>query len=303
MTEPGNGQPLRAGVIGLGQIGGGVAICLARHRRQLAVYDIRPEASAGLDGVPNRLASPAEVARNSDVIMIAVLDAGQVRSVLEGPGGILAAAHPGLTLAVLSTITLAELKTLHALAGAKGVRLLDCGVTGGPLAEQGGMIGMIGGDAGEVARIRPVLEEFTAAIHHMGPVGAGMAAKIARNLIHFTLWRAGVEGAKLAAAAGVDIGEFIDLVEAASKKPGASVTMWMDPDRVTASQRMSSDPVELRRQTLYLQQKDLQAARELAADLGVNIAAGEAAWRFGEETYGLDDPSADGGPARVMPAP
>lgn len=289
MTTNGNKTTLRAGVIGLGQIGSGVALCLARHQRPLAVYDVRPQAADGLDGVPAVLASPAEVARNSDVIMIAVLNGEQIRAVLEGPEGILAAARPGLILVVLSTITIDELKELHALAGSKGIALLDCGVTGGQVSDTGQMISMIGGEADDVERVRPVLDEFNAAIHHMGGMGAGMATKIARNLIHFSLWRAGVEGARLATKAGVDLDKFIELVEAASHSPGSSVTTWMDPNRIVAGHRMEQDLSALRKQTLGLQQKDLEAAITLAEQLGVNVASAEAAWRFGKETYGLDD--------------
>jgi 3-hydroxyisobutyrate dehydrogenase-like beta-hydroxyacid dehydrogenase len=289
MNTANSGKDLRAGIIGLGQIGSGVALCLARHQRPMAVYDVRPEAAEDLEGVPAVSPSPAEVARNTDVIMIAVLNGEQIRAVLEGPEGILAAAHPGMTLVVLSTITLDELRELHALAASKDVALLDCGVTGGQVSDTGQMISMIGGETADVERVRPVLDEFNAEVHHMGGTGAGMATKIARNLIHFTLWRAGVEGARLATKAGVDLDKFIDLVEAASHSRGSSVTTWMDPDRIVAGHRMEQDLLALRKQTLGLQQKDLLAAKELAEQLEVNIASADAAWRFGEETYGLDD--------------
>lgn len=289
MNTSANGNTLRAGVIGLGQIGGGVAICLARKQRPLAVYDVRPEAAGKLDGVPAPQSSPAEVARASDVVMIAVLNAEQVRAVLEGPDGILAGAHPGLTLVLLSTISLDELRDIEALVRKKGIALLDCGVTGGPLADQGGLVCMIGGEDEEVARVMPVLEDFSAEVHHMGQSGAGMATKIARNMIHFTVWRAGFEGAKLATRAGVDLDKFIDLVERASQNPGASVTTWMDADRVAGAERMTSDPRELRKMTLGLQQKDLDAARELADQLGVSTPAADAARLHGPETYRLDD--------------
>src|SRR5690606_25480992 len=264
---------LRAGVIGLGQIGGGVAICLARKQRPLAVYDVRADASDKLDGVPPVLESPAAVARACDVLMIAVLNAEQVRAVLEGPNGVLAGAHPGLRMVLLSTIALNDLKEIAALTAQHGVELLDCGVTGGSEADKGGLVSILGGSDASAAHVMPVLQDFSCEVHHMGPSGSGMATKIARNMVHFSVWRAGVEGANLARAAGVDIGKFIDLVEAASTKPGASVTFWMDPSRIKGPSLKEFDTEAVARYTLMLQQKDLEAAQELAAQLGINIAA------------------------------
>lgn len=277
--------PLRAGVIGLGQIGGGVAICLARMKRPLVVYDIRPEAVERLENVNAALDSPAEVARASDVLMIAVLDAAQVRAVLNGADGVLAGAHPGLSIVLLSTIPLNDLTEFVSLAAEYGVPLLDCGVTGGQVAELGEMVCMIGGDDAAVARVARVLAEFSAEVHHMGRSGAGMATKLARNLVHFTVWRAGFEGAVLASKAGVDLDKFIDLVESASHKPGASVTTWMDADRVAGASRMASHPQELRKQTLMFHQKDLDAAKQLADQLGIELPASEVARLHGHETY------------------
>jgi 3-hydroxyisobutyrate dehydrogenase-like beta-hydroxyacid dehydrogenase len=72
---------LRAGVIGLGEIGGGVAISMAKRGRIPAVFDVRPHAWQSLEGVPVQLDSVASVARNSDVALIAVVNAEQARDV------------------------------------------------------------------------------------------------------------------------------------------------------------------------------------------------------------------------------
>ncbi|MGO4760840.1 NAD(P)-binding domain-containing protein, partial [Streptomyces sp. 2MCAF27] len=96
MTDKANETDrLRAGVVGLGMIGGGVAVSLARRGRVPAVCDIRPDAATRLAGVPEVLGSPAEVARDSDVVMVAVVDAEQAREVIGGEKGLLSAAHPG----------------------------------------------------------------------------------------------------------------------------------------------------------------------------------------------------------------
>ncbi|MAT51570.1 MAG: oxidoreductase [Porticoccaceae bacterium] len=224
---------------------------------------------------------PADVARNSDVLMIAVLNGDQARGVLEGPDGVLAGAHPGLAIVMLSTITLDELDGLVEQATKHNVALLDCGVTGGQLSAKGEMISMIGGDDTVVARIMPVLEAFNAEVHHMGDTGAGMATKIARNMIHFTVWRAGFEGAQLAAKAGVDLEKFAALVENASHKQGASVTTWMTPEKIVPG----SDPREVGKHTLVYHQKDMDAARELAEQLGVETPTCDVARAKGPQTY------------------
>ena len=96
---------LRAGVIGLGKIGGGIAASLVRSGRIPAVYDVVEDAYKNHEGVPEQLKSAAEVARNSDVIMIAVFNAQQAKSVIADEGGILEGAHSGLVVVLTSTVT------------------------------------------------------------------------------------------------------------------------------------------------------------------------------------------------------
>lgn len=285
-SEP--NKVLRSGVIGLGQIGGGVALCLARHKRPLAVYDIRPDAADKLEGVPPVCATPAEVARNCDVLMIAVLNGEQAEAILSGPDGVLAGAHPGLTIVMLSTITIDDLKKLNALASEHNVPLLDCGVTAGQLSAEGKMISMIGGEEKEVERVRPVLNEFNAEVYHMGPSGAGMVTKVVRNMIHFSTWRIGFEGAKVAKAAGVDIEKFSELVHQASVQEGASVSTWMLPEKLFASNRHFTEMDQMCKGTYVYHKKDMEAAKELADQLGVETPTADSARIHGPEIYGLE---------------
>src|SRR5947209_1315100 len=122
---------LRAGVIGLGMIGGGVAVSLARRGRPPIVYDIRSDAADALEGVPGPVASSAEVGRNADVVFVAVVDAEQARSVMHGDRGLLEGAHPGLVIVLLSTVAVPVVHELARAAAASGVDFLDCGVTPG----------------------------------------------------------------------------------------------------------------------------------------------------------------------------
>ena len=261
---------LKAGVIGLGMIGGGVAICMARAGRLAAVYDVRPDAADKLDGVPPVAASPAEVARLADVVMIAVIDAKQARAVLSGPDGLLAAKRPGLVIVLLSTVSLPDLTELREIAAQGGAKLVDCGVTGGPASAQKGMVSLVGADDATYARVKDVIEDYSKLAIHMGGPGAGMAAKIARNVIVYTVWRAGYEGAQLAKAAGIDIAKLAAAIDG-SAEVVAGPNMWMKrPDPSVDANEMA-----VRKSVLNLLQKDLDAALDLGKALDVALPVAE----------------------------
>src|SRR5262245_34390148 len=129
-------QNLRPGVIGLGMIGGGIAVSLTRRGRVPAVYDVRSDAASTLAGVPDPLPSPAAVAAASDVVFVAVVDAAQVETVVTGEDGLLAGAHPGLVIAVTATIPVQVIARLAEQSAARGAALIDCGVNRGTHAAE-----------------------------------------------------------------------------------------------------------------------------------------------------------------------
>ncbi|MCW2718328.1 NAD(P)-binding domain-containing protein [Pseudonocardia sp.] len=271
----------RAGVIGLGMIGGGVAVSLARRGRVPAVFDIRPDAADGLAGVPAPLGSPADVARASDVVLVAVVDAEQARTVLTGDDGVLAGAHPGLVVVLLSTVAVPVVHELAELCARYDVALLDCGVTPGDKAAENGMVAILGGDPAVVERARPVLADFAKEVVHCGPLGAGMATKIARNVITYGCWRAVQEAAELASAAGVDPATLVTVIDTADPD-GATLLSWL---------RMRIGGAEAHRalvpQVVRLQDKDLAAAQDLAEHLGVELPLVGVARAHGEQTLAI----------------
>ncbi|MBQ0923590.1 NAD(P)-dependent oxidoreductase [Saccharopolyspora endophytica] len=272
---------LKAGVIGLGMIGGGVAVSLARRGRVPAVYDLRPDAADELSGVPAPLASPADVARASDVVLVAVVDADQARTVLAGPDGVLRGARPGLVVVLLCTVAVPVVHELAGLCAEHEVALLDCGVTPGGNAAQNGMVAILGGDEPTVERARPVLADFSKEIVHCGPLGAGMATKIARNVITYGTWRAVHEAAELAASAGVDPAKVISVVEAADPE-GSTLFTWQRM-RLTAEQSTSAIVPQVRQ----LLDKDLAAAQELAAHRSVPVPLVDATRAHADETIAV----------------
>ncbi|HML00869.1 MAG TPA: NAD(P)-binding domain-containing protein, partial [Acidimicrobiales bacterium] len=142
------------GVIGLGEIGRGVAEGVLRAGLDLVVCDVLPEATATFAGRATVAAGPAELGTASDVIVVAVVDDAQVLAVLDPVGGALSSVSPGSTVLLLSTVAPATVDRVAAMCGDKGVGVVDCGVSGGPAAAaEGGLVAMVGGDDDALGRV------------------------------------------------------------------------------------------------------------------------------------------------------
>lgn len=272
----GPGSELRVGVIGLGMLGGGVAVSLARRGRVLLTHDLRSDAADALAGVPRPLPCAADVARGSDVVLVAVVDADQARAVLAGPDGLLAGARENLIVVLLATVSLDAVRNLAALCARSSVSLVDCGVTPGDEATQNRMVAMVGGEDDVITRAMPVLEDFAKVVVRCGPLGTGMATKIACNVIVYGSWRAVHEATELVSAAGVDPAELVAAVEHADPE-GAMLLRWEHLRRTPRGARVVS-------KVRALMDKDLAAAQDLAATLGVAVPLVDVARTGARET-------------------
>lgn len=274
----------RTGVVGLGTIGGGVAICLARAGTLDAVYDIRPDAADSLPGVSAVVSSVAELARQVDTVLIAVVSAAQAIAVLDGPTGILSEARPDMNIVLLSTVAMEDLRAIRALTDAAGVGLVDCGVTGGTKARENGLVCLVGADDAAYAAVLPALEGFARSVAHMGGPGTGMAAKIARNVVVFGCLRAGYEGALLARKSGVDLARLTQVIEQSADAVGGPMMLMGRPgDPAT-----DPDEAALREYVRALMIKDLDAALDLARAVDVSLPVIELAKRTDRFMTGLD---------------
>jgi 3-hydroxyisobutyrate dehydrogenase-like beta-hydroxyacid dehydrogenase len=119
----------------------------------------------------------------------------------------------------------------------------------------------------EVAR--PVLETFASPVLHMGDLGSGMITKIARNLLHYCGIAADWEGARLAAAAGVDVGRFAEAVRACEAWSGGRMGYGTS---VAADGNLGMEEHVARYAV-----KDLEVALQLGDATGVELPAGELA--------------------------
>jgi 3-hydroxyisobutyrate dehydrogenase-like beta-hydroxyacid dehydrogenase len=282
---------MQVGIIGLGIIGAGVARCLGNHGHTLSVFDIRPEPIAELAEIAGAAATPAAAADGAGVVVVSVLNDEQVRTVLSGPDGVLAAATPPRVLVLVSTVPIETIQWAAAEAARVSVSVVDCGVSGGPHSlAAGSIVAMVGGEQEAVEFARPVLEGFASPVIHMGAVGTGMAAKLGRNLMTFAGRVVAWEAMRVATSAGIAPAAFLEMTKASEK--WSTSTDWLDRGLGVAGTEL--DEVGAGRSSVYAH-KDLGAALELGRELGLDLPMAEKALELVDESLGLRQPEIDRG--------
>jgi 2-hydroxy-3-oxopropionate reductase len=196
------------GFIGLGVMGKPMAKNLIKKGHQLVVHS-RTRASVDEVAAAGAAAatSPADVARQSTLVITMLPDTPDVELVLSGRDGVLSALRSGTIVVDMSSISPVATKRLAALTAAKGGSMLDAPVSGGEIGAINATLSiMVGGDETAFARARPVLEAMGTAerIVHIGASGSGQVCKIC-NQVAIGGALAGVsEAFALAKKAGVD---------------------------------------------------------------------------------------------------
>jgi 3-hydroxyisobutyrate dehydrogenase-like beta-hydroxyacid dehydrogenase len=216
----------RIGCIGLGVMGLPMARNLAGAGYAVSGWARRSQTAerAAAEGIVMR-ASPAELARASDVMITMVPTSEDVLGVCLGEGGLLESAAVGSALVDMSTIAPPASRRLAEAAAARGVGFLDAPVSGGSFgAEQGTLTIMAGGDAALVERCRPLFEVMgdPARIFHTGPAGSGVTVKLVNNMLVGSISAATLEALLVGVRAGVPLQTLVDVVGVSS---GASAQL------------------------------------------------------------------------------
>ncbi len=208
--------------------------------------------------------TPADVARQADIIIIIVADTKAVESVLTGPHGVYTAIRPGALVIDMGTTLLPATRSFAEQAERKSCFYVDAPVSGGTIgAEAGNLTIMAGGSEQAFAMALPVLEVLGKRITHVGPVGAGQVAKAANQVIVGLNIGAVAEALALAKAAGVDPGKVCEAL-----KGGFADSRILE----VHGQRMVHESFEPGAKST-IQRKDMHQAIELAAQLGLDMPA------------------------------
>jgi len=200
---------MNVGFIGLGLMGRPMALHLAKAGHTLHLWARRP---ASLDAFRDAKAhlhlSPAEVARNADVVFTMVGDAPDVEEVIFGADGLVAGAggvSPRLTFVDMSTIAPAAAQSIGTRLAERGIAFLDAPVSGGEVgAINATLTIMVGGEPDNFERVKPLLQLLGKSVTLIGPVGAGQVAKAANQILTGVMTAAVAEALNFAKKSGVD---------------------------------------------------------------------------------------------------
>lgn len=183
-TPPDSGA---VALVGTGVMGASMARRLLAAGHRVTVANRTPERARPLvaEGAA-WAATPAEAAAGAGVVITIVGTPDDVRSVYFGAGGgpgILGAAPRGALLVDMTTSRPSLAREIHAAAAARGLGALDAPVSGGDVGARDGTLSiMVGGDAADLERARPILATLGRTIVHQGPAGAGQHAKLANQI-------------------------------------------------------------------------------------------------------------------------
>lgn len=253
----------RVGFIGVGKLGRPVAQRLARAGHDLLVYDTDPSAISAFGGPAASIAkSLAELVSECGIICLCLPGPAEVEQVVMGRDGIVSIIRPGTLVVDHTTNSPAVVRNVDQQLRQKGAAMVDAPVSGGVEgAAAGELTTLIGGEPEHVERARPLLEAFSTAIVHVGPLGAGTVAKLMNNLAAFSLDQMMGECLTIGVKAGVDPDRLLEALQQSAIGKGGNLHVRI-PDTFMKG---DFEP----RFTLAGAHKDVQLAIQLAEEFGV----------------------------------
>lgn len=205
---------MKAAMVGLGNLGGRMAVRLRDVGVDVVGFDVREGRAAGLGLAP---AATVAEACDAGIVLLSLPGDPAIAEVVLGPEGIRAAAPEGTIVVDLSTASPAGSRERHGALAERGIAFLDAGVSGGPAAAEAGTLTlMVGGDSAVLDGVRPLLEGIGTRIFHVGAPGNGHAAKVVNNYLNGVNLAATAEAMVVGVRAGLDPQALLDVINVSS---------------------------------------------------------------------------------------
>jgi 3-hydroxyisobutyrate dehydrogenase len=255
------------GFIGLGNMGFPMACNLLRADYPLCCFDLRPEPVRQLVKEGARAGtSPADVSKQSDVVITMLPDTQTVRTVILGPSGVIEGMRRRGIVIEMSTIAPMVTKEIAKALADRQIDMLDAPVgRGTAAAAEGTLTIMVGGDAAVLAECGPILSKMGTTIHHCGPVGTGATIKIVNNLVGGAILPIVAEALAIGVKAGLDPALMLKVMDT------TAASNWHLANAF-ARRVLTRDFTP--GFTIALMRKDLAIAQELADSVGVPMPLG-----------------------------
>ena len=212
----------KIGFIGIGTMGTPMVRNLLKAGYQLTVYDRAAEKAERLVELGAKVASsPADVAKQCEVVITMLPADLAVKEVATGPEGIAEGASAGLIVIESSTVLPATSKQIAAELAKLQVEMLDAPVTGSePQAVEGKLTFIVGGKDKIYEKCLPLFKAMGKSSFHMGPHGAGSYTKLSNNTISAISLIAFTEGVVMATKAGIDPQLFVEVISQGGARSG-----------------------------------------------------------------------------------
>ena len=260
---------MKAGFIGLGTMGTGMALNLRKAGHDLVVHDLdreraRPHEQAGAGWAD----TIAEVGAAADVVFTSLPGPAEMRAVGLGEGGLLGSMRRGSAWFDLTTNSPTVVREVHADCLKAGVELFDAPVSGGPKGAASGKLAVyVGGNPAAFEQYKTLLDAIGDKVLHVGDIGAGNTAKLVHNCASITIRAAIAEVFTLGVKAGAEPAALWHAMRQGAI--GRARTFDRIGDRYLQA---SFDPPSF---ALTLANKDLRLALELAEQLEVPMHCAE----------------------------
>jgi 3-hydroxyisobutyrate dehydrogenase-like beta-hydroxyacid dehydrogenase len=209
---------MRIGFLGLGIMGRPMASNLVKAGHEVSVWN--RSAKQHIDGAMTAV-SPAEAAKDADVVWMCVADTAAVERVVFSADGVEQSLREGMIIADSSTISPSATLRFAQRVAEKGVQWVDAPVTGSKIgAENGQLIFIVGGPTETVQSMDPLFKAMGKTVIHVGDTGKGQSAKICMNLQIAMIYEGFAEGLTLARKLGVEPQKMVELVQASMIRSG-----------------------------------------------------------------------------------